>query len=272
LIPTLLAGPPTGPTAGDYPPEAVANERRQRQKQLQQAKKQAEKKAASRKELYRRLRIAFGMGGVVVVLLLILNVMSDREPTQPSGYQAMVARPTACGADAPDEQTMERFTEVADQALSEPVAVVVATSCGDITVEIDPALAPESANAFVFLARQGAYDGTVFHLVSSDLWIQGGDPDTSGRGSFLDGVRVPDEFPDEDLMKRGAFGLFGDVATRGSGFFIVTGDDPPLSSRFNVIGEVIDGFEALDSITEIDTRSGTPVETVYVESMTVAGG
>jgi cyclophilin family peptidyl-prolyl cis-trans isomerase len=248
-------------------------DRRQRQKAQEQAKREAARKAASRRELLKRLGIAFGLGLLVVAFLLVQNVLAGRDPQQPAAYQRFLGQEVACGSTAPEEQTTERWSEPADQALEGPVSAVVETSCGSFTIELDPALAPTSVNDFVFLARQGAYDGTVFHLSSPGIWVQAGDPAANGGGSLFAGYRVPDEFPGESFsMDRGVVGLVGDTATRGSTFFVVTGEEAPISSRVNVIGEVIEGLDVIDTIEAIPTRGTLPAETVFVESVTIPEG
>lgn len=263
----------------------MANERRQRQKEHEAAKRAAAKKEASRKELRRRIFIALGMGGLVVVLLVFINVLGSEESELPDRYVDFQAQPTACAADTPEPGSLERWTEVADQALDAGTVLTatIVTSCGEMTVELDPSTAPESVNAFVFLARQGAYDGTVFHFVDPALRIEGGDPEADGTGShFMDGrrvtLRLPNEFPDRSFeMDRGVIGFSGDTASRGTGLFIVTTDDTPLSNRLNVIGRITGGLETLDRIAEVDRKappgSGArtaPAETIYIESITFA--
>jgi peptidyl-prolyl cis-trans isomerase B (cyclophilin B) len=263
----------------------VANERRQRQKEHEAAKREAAKKAASRKEIRRRVFIALGMGGIVVLLLVSVNLLGGEELEVPERYLDFQAQPTACGADTPTAASLERWPEVADQALEAGTVITatIVTSCGEMTLELDPTTAPASVNAFVFLARQGAYDGTVFHFVDPALRIEGGDPEANGTGShFMDGrritVRIPNEFPGDSFeMDRGVVGFSGDATTRGTGLFIVTADDSPLSNRLNVIGRITAGLETLDRMAEVDRKAppgsgarSAPAETIYIESITIA--
>lgn len=251
---------------------------------MEAAKKEAARKAARRKELFKRIRLAFVMGFLVVVLLLVINALSAPETGQPARYVELRERPTACSGEQPDEQTMERWPEPADQNVSadEPIMATIATSCGDLVLELDPGLAPNSVNAFVFLARQGAYDGTVVDYVDPDFRVAGGDPEADGTGTFfMDGRRptrpIADEYPPEDFaMERGVVALAGDVTNRGSAFFIVTGDDVRLSNRFNVIGRLVGGEDTLDAMFGVDRsvppgsgNSTSPDETIYVESVTI---
>jgi cyclophilin family peptidyl-prolyl cis-trans isomerase len=227
------------------------------------------------------------MGGLVVALLLLINFLGSQETTQPDRYADLLEQPVACGAEAPPEQTIERWTEPADQALdpAESVTAIVVTSCGELTLSLDPSTAPQSVNDFVFLARQGAYDGTVVDFVDPDLFVRGGDPTANGTGSFfMDGRRVtyrtPNEFPPDDFeLTAGVVALSGDVATRGSSFLIVVPKQPPLSNRVNVIGTVTAGIETLEAISAVDRNAPpgssnrtAPSDTVFIESIEIQVG
>jgi cyclophilin family peptidyl-prolyl cis-trans isomerase len=260
----------------------VPTDKRQRQKQYEQAKRAAAKKAASRKELFKRVRTALILGLVVVLLLVFINYLSGRGSELPTAYVAFRAQPVACGATKPPEESTTKFDAPADQNVSGPVDAVVKTSCGSFTMRLDPSTAPDSVNSFVFLARQGAYAGTVFSLVDANQWIQGGDLlggraesfyMRSGRISW----RVPDEFPDASFkMSRGVVGLVGDRSEPRVGFFVVTQDKPELSNRFNILGAVTDGLDVIDKIARLPTKPAPgasartqPTETVYIESVEI---
>lgn len=222
--------------------------------------------------------IALGMGAAVVVFLVLTNVLGGPSEELPDRYQEFRDLPTACGATTPEPVALERWAEPADQSLDGgTVTAVVTTSCGSFTIEVDSAPAPESANAFVFLARQGAYDGTVFTSVDPQLQVQFGDPEADATSSHFRGYRLPNEYPDDSFeMDRGVVGFSGDTASRGTGLFVVVADGTPLSHRFNVIGRVVEGLETLDRIGELERSappgSGArtqPTETVYIESIEI---
>ncbi|MBN2112962.1 MAG: peptidylprolyl isomerase [Acidimicrobiia bacterium] len=160
-----------------------------------------------------------------------------------------------------------------------PVRVVLHTSCGAITLELDPALAPETVNSFVFLARQGYFDGTVSHRVLPGFVFQAGDPTASGTGS--PGYRLPDEFPPDGFAyTKGVLAMAntGAPESGGSQFFIAL-DDIDLPPAYTVFGRVIEGFETLDQIAALplgpnpgDPAPSRPLETVYLERVEVVGG
>ncbi len=127
------------------------------------------------------------------------------------------------------------------------------TDKGEIELELFPEHAPNTVNNFVFLARQGFYDGTTFHRVISDFMIQGGDPTGSGRGG--PGYRFADEFDGNPLKhERGVISMANaGPGTNGSQFFITHGPQPHLDGRHTVFGKVVSGQDVVDGIEQGDT-------------------
>jgi cyclophilin family peptidyl-prolyl cis-trans isomerase len=254
-------------------------DRRQRQKEQRATRLEEQKKAASRKEFRRRILVALGIGLGLTALLVLISVLGNEPTTLPASYQAFRNQPTACGAQAPPAGELMSFSEPEDQGLgSEPVIVTINTSCGPIVVELDPATYPATVNSFVFLARQGFYDGSVFHRIASNFVIQGGDPEATGTGgpAYL----VPDEFPTDDFVYEEGVVAMANAGggTTGSQFFVVVGDNARvLNNTFNVLGRVVSSQETLDAIEAVPTSvaPGTsersrPVETVYIESIEIS--
>ena len=254
-------------------------DRRQRQKEQRAARLEEEKKAATRKEFRRRIVIALGIGLGLAGVLLLTSVLGNRPVALPASYQAFREQPTACGAEAPPEIQIKSFPAPEDQGLgSEPVILTIHTSCGPIELELDPAY-PETVNSFVFLARAGFYDRTVFHRIAADFVIQGGDPEASGTGG--PGYVIPDEFPPDGFIYEEGVVAMANAGgrTTGSQFFIVVGDDARvLNNTFNVLGRVVSGQENLDAIESVPTSvaPGTnersrPIQTVYIETIEIEG-
>jgi len=253
-------------------------DRRQRQKEQRAARLQVERKAATRKEFRRRIVIALGIGLGLAGVLLLTSVLGNRPDALPASYRAFREQPTACGAEAPAEMQIMSFPAPEDQGLgNQPVNVTINTSCGPIVIELDPAANPETVNSFVFLAREGFYDGTVLHRIASDFVIQGGDPTATGTGG--PGYVVPDEFPPDDFVyEQGLVAMANAGAgTTGSQFFVVVGDNARvLNSTFNLLGRVVSGKETLDAIEVVPTAvsSGSnersrPTQTVYIEGIEI---
>ncbi len=125
------------------------------------------------------------------------------------------------------------------------------TSEGAIELELYPNDAPKTVENFVKLARDGFYDGVIFHRVIPDFMIQGGDPTGTGTGG--PGYEFEDEF-NEHRVVRGALAMANaGPNTNGSQFFIVTAEATPwLDGKHTVFGRVTSGMDVVDRISEAD--------------------
>lgn len=128
----------------------------------------------------------------------------------------------------------------------------LSTDKGDIVLELFADKVPVTVNNFVFLARQGFYDNTIFHRVITNFMAQGGDP--TGTGSGGPGYRFKDEFnPSLRHDKPGILSMANaGPNTNGSQFFITHVPTPWLDNKHSVFGEVIEGMDVLLSIPERD--------------------
>lgn len=129
----------------------------------------------------------------------------------------------------------------------------IETSKGNIELELYPAYAPKTVNNFVFLARQGFYNGTVFHRVIPDFMVQGGDPTGTGRGG--PGYRFEDEFAGNPLVHEPGVISMANAGprTNGSQFFITHIQTPWLNGKHTVFGKVTEGkVEVVDEIEQGD--------------------
>jgi cyclophilin family peptidyl-prolyl cis-trans isomerase len=160
----------------------------------------------------------------------------------------------------------------------------IVTQVGDIVIELDAAKAPATVNNFVFLARQGFYDGTTFHRVIPGFMAQGGDPTGTGRGG--PGYEFEDEFH-ADLRHDGP-GILSMANsgpdTNGSQFFITYQATPwldglnpdgsakpcgaPQVSCHSVFGHVTQGMAILQQVQPRDpvraTSPGTGITTIRI--------
>jgi len=129
----------------------------------------------------------------------------------------------------------------------------IETERGTIELELFPEYAPKTVNNFVFLARDGFYDGVTFHRVISNFMIQSGDPTGTGRGG--PGYRFSDEFAGNPLRhERGVISMANaGPNTNGSQFFITHGPQPHLDNRHTVFGKVTAGQDVVDAIQQGDT-------------------
>ena len=131
----------------------------------------------------------------------------------------------------------------------------IATPIGNIVIDLFADKAPKTVNNFVFLAREGYYDGVTFHRVIKGFMAQGGDPTGSGRGG--PGYVFADEFHPQ--LRHDAPGILSMAnagpGTNGSQFFITHGPTPHLDNRHTVFGRVVEGLDVVLAIPERDPGS-----------------
>src|SRR5918994_1591039 len=145
------------------------------------------------------------------------------------------------------------------------------TNKGTITVDLLRDDAPKTVNNFVFLAREGFYDGVPFHRVIDGFMIQTGDPTGTGTGG--PGYRFNDE-PVTRNYERGTLAMANaGPNTNGSQFFIVH-KDYPLPKNYTIFGKLTDGLDILDKIATTPTGPGTggpntPRTPVNITSITI---
>jgi cyclophilin family peptidyl-prolyl cis-trans isomerase len=225
------------------------------------------------------------IGGAVAVVLLALvaywftlgpGKAAPPEPTAIPPEPTQAPSPTvaaeqeeeegATSTTPPIESTEEEETSMpppADRAnmYSQPpnmqidaaksYVATIATDKGDVVVDLDAGTAPQTVNNFVFLAREGYYDGLTFHRVEPDFVIQGGDP--LGTGSGGPGYTVPAEIELEHVKGAIAMARRGDEvnperASSGSQFYITLEATPFLDGAYTAFGQVADGMDVVESI------------------------
>lgn len=194
---------------------------------------------------------------------------------------------------------MSQFPQLNEVNEKNPL-VTVHTNLGDFTLELFPEVAPKTVENFVTHAKNGYYNGVIFHRVIEDFMIQGGDPTGTGMGGeSIYGRTFEDEF------SREAFNLYGTLSmanagpnTNGSQFFIVTakqvpaqmlkqlkdggwpeeiveeyakvGGTPWLDHRHTVFGRVVEGMDVVLKIEGVECNAqDRPLEDVVIESMDV---
>jgi peptidylprolyl isomerase len=151
------------------------------------------------------------------------------------------------------------------------------TNFGDIVIQLYPKQAPLTVNNFVFLARQGFYDGVIFHRVVKGFMIQGGDPTGTGTGG--PGYKFADEKPTGTLdYYSGVIAMANSGPnTNGSQFFIMLGDYSygKLSKDYSIFGRATsaDSMAVVNKIGNVPTKMGAmnemSVPTVDVHIITV---
>jgi cyclophilin family peptidyl-prolyl cis-trans isomerase len=146
----------------------------------------------------------------------------------------------------------------------------IKTDKGDIRIQLLASQAPATVNNFVFLAREGFYDGVTFHRVISGFMAQTGDPTGTGTGG--PGYRFADE-PSALRLRHDQEGTLSMANagpnTNGSQFFITFGPTPHLDGKHAVFGRVIKGMDVLRQIRvrdpQRDPQPGDRIQTIEIK-------
>jgi cyclophilin family peptidyl-prolyl cis-trans isomerase len=148
----------------------------------------------------------------------------------------------------------------------------LATTKGDIVIDLLVDDAPNTVNNFVFLARAGFYDGVIFHRVIKGFMVQTGDPTGTGTGG--PGYRFDDE-PVQRRYRAGTVAMANAGRnTNGSQFFIMH-QSQGLPPNYTIFGEVTGGMDVVDAIASVPVRASrsgeasSPVDRVAIESVTI---
>ncbi|WP_422122825.1 peptidylprolyl isomerase [Planococcus sp. X10-3] len=215
---------------------------------------------------------------------------------------------TACGSQETEQQstdngnaatseTIAELPQLSGEVAEDEALVDMHTSMGTIQIKLFPEQAPKTVENFLTHAKDGYYDGVVFHRVIKDFMIQGGDPDGTGRGGeSIYGEGFEDEISEELYNFRGALSMANSgPGTNGSQFFIVqlpdlpedglppadspeevkeeyaaNGGTPWLDGKHTVFGHVVEGMDIVDAIAEVEVGEGDrPVEAVVIESIEI---
>lgn len=155
---------------------------------------------------------------------------------------------------------------------SKKYSATILTNRGSIVVELFAKETPVTVNNFIFLAKDGFYDGIKFHRVIKDFMIQGGDP--NGNGSGGPGYQFADEKITRDY-KRGILAMANSGPnTNGSQFFIMH-KDYNLPKQYVIFGQVTSGIETVDKIAQVPVvdnglgENSKPTEEVRIEKIEI---
>jgi cyclophilin family peptidyl-prolyl cis-trans isomerase len=139
---------------------------------------------------------------------------------------------------------------------------------GEFTVRLFADKAPVTVNNFVFLARDGYYDGVTFHRVIDGFMAQGGDPTGTGAGD--PGYSFQDEISDLVFDRPGLLAMANaGPNTNGSQFFITYAPTPHLNGLHTIFGEVVEGMEVVNNLTRRDPNQSPDYPGDAIESVTI---
>lgn len=200
--------------------------------------------------------------GIAVVLLGSAFFYVRKNAAQNASQQLTNVTPTAT------KKAMKKPEMQID--VNKSYAALLQTSAGDIEIALNANETPITVNNFVYLAKAGFYDDTIFHRVIRGFMIQGGDPEGTGRGG--PGYRFDDELFSGDYTRGTVAMANAGPDTNGSQFFIMHADYG-LPKDYVIFGRVTKGLEVVDKIASAETEDGgegsTPVKPVTVESVTI---
>ena len=183
----------------------------------------------------------------VAALLTAAAACSDEEETTPTATPRGTATPGSAATTGPAADQYATPPALAIDPAKSYVAVLE-TDKGTIRIKLLPDIAPQTVNSFVFLAREGYFDGVTFHRVLPGFVAQGGDPMGTGRGG--PGYNLPDEFSDRPIDKGiVAMANTGQPNSGGSQFFITYVRRADLDGKYTVFGEVIEGMDVAEKLT-----------------------
>jgi cyclophilin family peptidyl-prolyl cis-trans isomerase len=193
------------------------------------------------------------------------DVAIDTPSADSSATPGATAEPVVKHYDAPPPMVIDP---------AQTYTATISTSKGDIKVELYPKDAPQSVNAFVFLAQDGYYNGTQFmQLITnqdgSKFYAEAGDPTATGLGT--PGFSIPKEVTEEPFA-RGSIGMGGSASdSNGGQFFISYGDYPALNGKYTIFGKVVSGLDVLDNLSLLDltsdaatTSQGDTIESISI--------
>jgi cyclophilin family peptidyl-prolyl cis-trans isomerase len=277
----------------------MSKQTRKRELDRLRARREAERQRARR----RRALLAYGTLGLVVVVAAVAGGLwltgNDDSPagaaattagaatTAPAQFNdARAGAPTApaqvaCGGKIPPKVQHPTFSKPPTTKVDpdKTYLATLQTSCGDVTIRLDPKKAPETTANFVFLAGRHFYDSTWFHRIvpggaAGIGVIQGGDPEGTGRGG--PGYAIKDELPSgPEAYKKYSVAMANSGPDSGGSQFFVNFEDNSkgLQPNYSVFGEVVDGREVVDKIAQVPVggqTGDTPTQSVWIEKLTVA--
>ena len=154
--------------------------------------------------------------------------------------------------------------------------VVLKTSCGDITIRLDQTTSPRTAASFASLAKSGFFDGTTFHRIVPRGIIQGGDPlskDPAKKALYGTGGLglLKAEFSTRPMTRGSVAAVLRPSSpdSAGNQFFVVLSDQPSLTGKFTIFGEVTSGMDVVDRIGETPVDGDKPQRRVVIQKVAI---
>lgn len=228
--------------------------------------------------------------------LMIFGVHTLSKSTGAS-FTTMFSPESSLTQTTPLDEEATDFPQLTKEVRENEIEIEIVTTLGTIRAKVFPELAPKAVENFITHSDDGYYDETTFHRVLSDFMIQGGDPKGDGTGGeSIWGEPFETEISSQLFHIRGALAMAKTSApvSIGSQFYIVqnsldvsastdpsttpkkiidaytSGGYPSLDKNYTVFGQVIEGMDVVDAISEVETDSlSKPLQDIKIESIEV---
>lgn len=258
-------------------------------------------------------RLFFALASTILLTACASNSTTSTEQSSSSSSSSTLATTTDTTASSKYAKDLAyainnpdaSFPQLSSEVAENEAAVKIKTTQGDITIKLFPEQAPLTVENFLTHAKNGYYNGTIFHRVIKDFMIQGGDPlgngtggesIWAGKGTTIDaGYGFKDEISAFLYNIRGSLSMANAGAgTNGSQFFInqnttdmssqlssssypgkiieayKNGGNPNLDGKHTVFGQVIEGMDIVDKIASVETdNSDKPKTDVKIEAIEI---
>jgi cyclophilin family peptidyl-prolyl cis-trans isomerase len=187
--------------------------------------------------------------GMILVMAIPLAVSCGNEAPEPAPGPAPAPAPKPKTYSSPPAMVIDTGKQY---------TATIETEKGSMVAELFAKDVPKTVNNFVFLAREGFYDGTTFHRVIPGFMVQGGDPTGTGRGG--PGYKFDDEFTGH-THEAGTLSMANaGPNTNGSQFFITFTPQHGLDGKHSVFGQLIEGMDVLEKLTPRDPNQNPQFE------------
>ena len=223
-------------------------------------------------------RVVVGVIIVVAAAAIIWYAASARKPAALSTGQSQVLAGATQNSSAQNTgQTpvlvgTDQYSSAPSMTIDKTkqyFATVKMAKGGEFVIQLYPDKAPITVNSFVFLARQGYFNGVTFHRVLEGFMAQGGDPTGTGTGG--PGYEFVNEDSDLKFDKAGVVAMANAGRdTNGSQFFITFGPQPQLNGGYTIFGQVISGMDVVNEITRRDPQQNPSFPGDAIESITIS--
>ena len=197
----------------------------------------------------------------LVALVLILGLAGETARPAPAAPPPARKRAVASPAPVVDEGPLEAVVETAD---------------GSFVIRLLGDVAPRHVRHFAKTARAGGFDGTTFHRIVPRGIIQGGDPlskDPAKKPLYGTGGLglLKAEFSPRPMVRGSVAAVLRPSSpdSAGNQFFVVLADQPSLTGKYTIFGEVISGLDAVDRIAETPVEGDKPVKRIVIQKVTI---